>query len=326
MLMGFYLPKNFNSPYKARSAGEFWKRWHISLSRWLQDYLYIPLGGNRKGTFGTYAIIIGIAFLASALARDWWVFGSVVVLTAVLAMLILFKKDWRKELIADINRMDTMLLGGLWHGASWNFMIWGGLNGLGILFFRFWKSCNPYIRTIVIGLVCTAFLLLKTAFPAPVFNLFFWWTFSIFAGAFIRMLYHAMHLRRDFSRLHLYWSVLTTFIFITFTRLFFRSGSNLDPAEANRVAWETAKNMVNRIGGDWDWSLVPAMAWQHRSILLVFALGMAVHWLPDRFKRRYRIVFSRLPLAVMVLAVAAAVFVICQFVTADLQSFIYFQF
>ena len=84
--------------------------------------------------------------------------------------------------------------------------------------------------------------------------------------------------------------------------------------------------MVNRIGGDWDWSLVPAMAWQHRSILLVFALGMAVHWLPDRFKRRYRIVFSRLPLAVMVLAVAAAVFVICQFVTADLQSFIYFQF
>ena len=130
MLMGFYLPKNFNSPYKAKNAGEFWKRWHISLSKWLQDYLYIPLGGNRNGTFGSYAIILGIAFLASALAGSWWVFGSVLVLTAIIAILITFKKSWRKELISDINRMDTMLLGGLWHGASWNFMIWGGLNGL----------------------------------------------------------------------------------------------------------------------------------------------------------------------------------------------------
>ena len=133
MLMGFYLPKNFNSPYKARNAGEFWKRWHISLSKWLQDYLYIPLGGNRNGTFGSYAIILGIAFLASALAKNWWVFGVVLVIAAVLALLITFCQKYRKELISDINRMDTMLLGGLWHGASWNFMIWGGLNGLGML-------------------------------------------------------------------------------------------------------------------------------------------------------------------------------------------------
>lgn len=90
MLMGFYLPKNFNSPYKARNAGEFWKRWHISLSKWLQDYLYIPLGGNRNGTFGSYAIILGIAFLASALAKNWWVFGVVLVIAAVLAILITF--------------------------------------------------------------------------------------------------------------------------------------------------------------------------------------------------------------------------------------------
>lgn len=125
MLMGFHLPKNFNSPYKARNAAQFWKRWHISLSKWLQDYLYIPLGGNRNGTFASYAIILGIGFLASALAKNWWVFGVVLVLTVVLALLIGFCKGLRKELISDINRMDTMLLGGLWHGASWNFMIWG---------------------------------------------------------------------------------------------------------------------------------------------------------------------------------------------------------
>ena len=326
MLMGFYLPKNFNSPYKAKNAGEFWKRWHISLSKWLQDYLYIPLGGNRNGTFGSYAIILGIAFLASALAGSWWVFGSVLVLTMIIALLIAFKKSWRKELISDINRMDTMLLGGLWHGASWNFMIWGGLNGLGMLIYRFWASCNAYFKVLVIGLIVAAFGALRYFFPAPVFNMFFWWTVIILFGAFIGMLFHKIKKGKVVSWISGAWAVLMTFIFITFTRLFFRSGSNLDPAEANEKAWSTAKNMVNQIGGQWDWSLVPTMAWQHRSIILVFIIGMLIHWLPDNFKRRYRIWFAKMPLALMVIACAVAVFIICQFITADLQSFIYFQF
>ena len=325
MLMGFYLPKNFNSPYKARNAAEFWKRWHISLSTWLRDYLYIPLGGNRKGTFGSYAIILGIAFLASALAGSWWVFLSVLALTLIIALLIIFKKGWRKELISDINRMDTMLLGGLWHGASWNFMIWGGLNGLGILIYRFWHNCNAYIRTLVMVLTVGAFWTLRHFFGAPVFNLFFWWTVIILAGAVAGMVFKSVS-GPAVKWIKDSWAVLMTFIFITFTRLFFRSGSNLDPAEANEKAWNTAKEMVNRIGGQWDWSLVPQMAWQHRSIILVFLVGMMIHWLPENFKRRYRICFAKLPLAVMVLACAAAIFIICQFVTADLQSFIYFQF
>ena len=245
-------------------------------------------------------------------------------LTAVLALLIIFKKGWRKELISDINRMDTMLLGGLWHGASWNFMIWGGLNGLGILIYRFWHSCNAYVRVLLIGLICGAFMALKHFFPAPVFNLFFWWTLIIFAGAFIGMVFHKS--RHSFSWIKDAWAVLMTFIFITFTRLFFRSGSNLDPAEANEKAWSTAKNMVGQIGGQWDWSLVPQMAWQHRSVILVFLAGMLIHWLPDNFKRRYRIWFAKTPLAIMVLLCTLAVLLICQFVTADLQSFIYFQF
>ena len=334
MLMGFYLPKNFNSPYKAKNASEFWRRWHISLSRWLKDYLYIPLGGNRKGTVGSYVIILGIAFLASALAGSWWVFFSVLALTLVITLLIIFKKNWRKELISDINRMDTMLLGGLWHGASWNFMIWGGLNGLGILIWRFWHGCNSYVRVLVIGLVVATFGALWHFFGAPVFNLFFWWTLILAFGALVGMIFHTLRQSQGqvgersqtIQWIKDSWSVLMTFIFITFTRLFFRSGSNLDPAEANEKAWNTAKNMVNRIGGEWDWSLVPQMAWQHRSIILVFLVGMLIHWLPDNFKRRYRIWFAKMPLVLMVIACAVAVFIICQFVTADLQSFIYFQF
>ena len=83
LLLGYQFPANFNSPYKSASISEFWRRWHISLSSWLRDYLYISLGGNRKGRLRTY-----------------------------------------------INLMLTMLLGGLWHGASWNFVCWGGLHGL----------------------------------------------------------------------------------------------------------------------------------------------------------------------------------------------------
>ena len=84
--------------------------------------------------------------------------------------------------------------------------------------------------------------------------------------------------------------------------------------------------MVNQIGSAWDLSLVPAMAWQHRAVLLFFVLGMIIHWLPEHFKRRYRIVFARMPLGVMAVVVVLIVFFIYQFITSDLQSFIYFQF
>lgn len=83
LMLGFALPRNFRFPYAAVGLRDFWNRWHISLSQWLRDYLYIPLGGNRKGLGRTQR-----------------------------------------------NLMITMLLGGLWHGASWNFVIWGGLHGL----------------------------------------------------------------------------------------------------------------------------------------------------------------------------------------------------
>ena len=82
LMLGFVFAKNFDSPYKSLSITEFWRRWHISLSTWLKDYLYIPLGGNRCGNVRTY-----------------------------------------------INLALVMLLGGLWHGASWNFLIWGGIHG-----------------------------------------------------------------------------------------------------------------------------------------------------------------------------------------------------
>ena len=123
------------------------------------------------------------------------------------------------------------------------------------------------------------------------------------------------------------WAVLQTFTFITFTRLFFRSGSNLDPATANQVAWETATNMMNQIGGAWDSSIIPAFIREYWAVVVLFVLGMVIHWLPDKWKQWYRLRFASLPLWAMLLAVAAVVFIVYQFITADMQpSFDVFAF
>ncbi len=93
LIFNIWLPINFNSPYKALSIQDFWRRWHMTLSRWLRDYLYIPLGGNRTGNGRTY-----------------------------------------------FNLMATFVLGGLWHGAGWTFIIWGSLHGLALVVHRFWEK------------------------------------------------------------------------------------------------------------------------------------------------------------------------------------------
>ena len=95
-LLGYRFPRNFDQPYRATSLQEFWRRWHISLSSWLRDYLFIPIGGSRGGLFSTCR-----------------------------------------------NIMITMLLGGLWHGASWTFVAWGGLHGGVLSFERVWKAVKP---------------------------------------------------------------------------------------------------------------------------------------------------------------------------------------
>lgn len=326
MLMGFYLPKNFNSPYKAPNPGNFWKRWHISLSKWLQDYLYIPLGGNRNGTFATYAVIIAIALIGTFLSGSWIVAAVVAVLAAVIGAVAWLHPEKRRKIVTNLNSMDTMLLGGLWHGASWNFMIWGGLNGLGMVVYKFWKDWNVYTRTAVLMIVCGALAALTMVYPQPVFNMFLVWAGIILAGTLVRLFYRLSGGTGEWKKLENCWAVFQTFVFITFTRLFFRSGSNLDPALANETAWATARNMVGQIGGPWAVSQIPVICWEYRNVFLLIIFGMLIHWLPENFKRRYRIWFAKMPLPLMAVSVVAVVVIIYQFMTADFQKFIYFQF
>lgn len=326
MLMGFYLPKNFNSPYKAPNPGNFWKRWHISLSKWLQDYLYIPMGGNRGATFGTYCCIVTITAIGVILSGSLWVAAAISVIALIITVVIWLKPEKRLKIHTNMNSMNTMLLGGIWHGASWNFMIWGGLNGIGMVVFKFWKNRNVYLRTGILLLLLIAFLALAIFYPAPAFNIGVVWVGVIFIGTFIRMVYNLFNGKSKFSTLEYCWAVFQTFVFITFTRLFFRSGSNLDPEEANLTAWNTAKDMVSQIGGKWDLNVIPQMVSEYSGVFMLIVIGMVIHWIPENFKRRYRIWFAKMPLPLMLVAVIVVVFVVYQFITAGLQKFIYFQF
>lgn len=326
MLMGFYLPKNFNSPYKATNPGGFWKRWHISLSKWLQDYLYIPLGGNRTASFGTYACIITISLVGAILSGSIWVALILLVIASIATYVCYKHPEKKKDLTSNMNRLNTMLLGGLWHGASWNFMIWGGLNGIGMIVYRFWKDLDAMGRTAVILALLIISIALACWFPAPVWNIAVVWCLIIFIGTFVRLIYEYFEGTHEFRRLEMCWAVFQTFVFITWTRLFFRAGSNLDPAEANEKAWDTAKSMVNQIGSRWDMSLIPQICMGYKYVFILIILGMIIHWLPENFKRRYRFSFAALPLPAMAIFVVIFVFIIYQFITADLQKFIYFQF
>jgi D-alanyl-lipoteichoic acid acyltransferase DltB (MBOAT superfamily) len=326
MLMGFYLPINFNSPYKATNAGAFWKRWHVSLSTWLKDYLYIPLGGNRNATAGTYLCIAAIAAVALFLAQNIFITFTVIGLTILFAVLILFVPKAKKKITTNINLLNTMLLGGIWHGASWNFMIWGGLNGVGILTFKFWRNRSPLQKILCTAALFLLFGILCHFYQLPALNIGAVWTGIIFVGTTIEAIVNAIRKGKPIKWALRSWSIFLTFVFITFTRLFFRSGSNLDPTEANATAWNTAKSMVNQIGGQWRIDLIPKILHEYRFVFLLFVLGMIIHWLPTRWKRKYRLCFALMPIWLQVIITVLTVFLLYQFVSADMQPFIYFQF
>ena len=146
LLMGFRLSKNFNSPYKSKNCSEFWTRWHISLSSWLKDYLYIPLGGNRKATIGTYLNFGFILLVIMLMASSWIVTVAILAFALVLFLLIRFVPSVADGIKSNINRLITMLLGGMWHGSSWNFLVWGGLNGVGLIFDKYWQKISPFAK------------------------------------------------------------------------------------------------------------------------------------------------------------------------------------
>lgn len=281
LLMGFQLPTNFNAPYKARNLGDFWRRWHISLSSWLKDYLYIPMGGNRNASAFTW--ISGGVFLFFLVLLSpsigWTLIGSGVLLL-VLAIV------WAVPVIqvhasTNVNLLMTMMIGGLWHGASWNFILWGALNGVGLIFYKYWRRISPWE--------------VKDR----------WWKHAI--------------------------GVILTFHFITFTRIWFRTGSQTrwqDMGSPHDLwsEWFSANRMLNQLRYHMIESPFLEVIRGYSSVLSILAIGFAIHLLPDTWKSAYRKAFSQLPLAILWLITLFAISLAWAGTSAEMQPFIYFQF
>ena len=217
LIMGFKLGINFDSPYQSRNLTEFWRRWHISLSTWLRDYVYIPLGGNRKGVFRTY-----------------------------------------------VNNFLTMLIGGLWHGAAWKFIFWGGMHGIGLAIH---KACKPWLQKI----------------PDNAATTFIFW--------------------------------LITFIYVSFLWIFFRGAS-----------FEDSILIVRNIFVDFDLRQFPQFVTE-RALWCVMMLALIVmHFVPQHWADYVQDLFVRSPWIVKLLVFLCCVQLVIEFMSAEVQPFIYFQF
>ena len=256
LLMGYRLPINFRSPYQAASIQDFWRRWHISLSTWLRDYLYISMGGNRKGRGRTY-----------------------------------------------INLMITMLLGGLWHGAAWKFVVWGALHGMALTIDRLLKDTKTTLQNLLSrGLDrVDAYFIKRSKNPGDRFARWSWamqGSLSLAISVFSHLV-----------------GIFVTFHFVCLCWIFFRAQS-----------FEAAIDMIQRIINDISWSQAMPVLTGYREVFLLMFLGYLLHFLPEdidlfAYKR-----FLRWPVLAKSVAVAAIIWMVIQMRSTDAQPFIYFQF
>jgi len=193
LCLGFVLPQNFFYPYAAMGFSDFWRRWHITLSAWLRDYLYIPLGGNRKGKLRTY-----------------------------------------------LNLMITMLLGGLWHGANWTFVVWGGLHGFYLWVEKFFMDLREK-RSAILAPVAIP-VVIKKASIIPEFTVN--------------------------KKLTGFMYALFTFFLVNVTWVFFRS------ADFSQ-AWQLLGSMFGQVKG--ATALLTTLA--VIKITVIISLMVIVHWL-----------------------------------------------
>ena len=294
LLLGVRMPLNFNAPYKAPEIVDFWRRWHISLSTWLRDYLYISLGGNRKGPTRTY-----------------------------------------------LNLMVTMLLGGLWHGASWTFMVWGGLHGwalavtraVGEISGRRAKWIAAAVPAVAAGpLLGSVMAVLLGSWDASValrFAILGWLLgIALALGALHRAWEGAgvatpnAGIRRTSSdkpphpsKRWIDWAftgvaVLATFHVVCAGWIYFRSRTFQDAAAFfSQLATFTTYH--------------PNLHWLALAVLTV---GMVTHWMPQRLFFALRGAFIRAPFPVQGIVLVVAALALREMASAEAVPFVYFQF
>jgi D-alanyl-lipoteichoic acid acyltransferase DltB (MBOAT superfamily) len=262
LLLGIRFPQNFDSPYRALSLQEFWRRWHMTLSRFLRDYLYIPLGGSRRGPRRTY-----------------------------------------------INLMVTMLLGGLWHGASWTFVAWGALHGAGLAFerARLWRRSRVLLRQAVAGTTIDSevspdgqdhpAMIIEPDGSVPPTD----------AAAMVTTVRRAPSQARWRAGRVAAW--VCTFNFVCLGWIFFRATSFANAGQVLRQIFSTGPHVA----------LDPVL-------VAVIVISLLVQWIPPRRSSAFLQAFARWSIPAQAVTLAAVLVVIDAFGPAGVAPFIYFRF
>lgn len=289
LLLGFELPPNFRTPYKSSSITEFWRRWHISLSTWLKDFLYISVGGNRKGTFAGF-LFPALFFFGLIL---WGVtYGPdsnlpfILSLGATLLFILTFvlSKNKEKTMYTNSNLMTTMLLGGLWHGASLRFIIWGALHGMALSVHKIFLEFFPPKKSSEHPLEASRS---KRRNKATV-------------GAVIWKVF----------------SVILTFHFVVFCWIFFRAKD-----------FTTALDVINNIGKvTFEPEKWQTIVLGYKNVFLLMLIGYVWHFLPEGFTQFMKQVFNKTPLLIKAVILGLVYWLVYATASAGPQPFIYFQF
>ena len=266
-LMGFKLFQNFDSPYKAINVADFWRRWHRSLGAWLRNYLYIPLGGNKSGGWGTYISTL-VIFTFLIFITQWYELIFIYIgITSFYILGVIFYPNINKYVHRDLNLLITMVVGGLWHGPSVNFVIWGTMNGLALVLFNYWKKVSPYENNT--------------------------WKITHF------------------------WKIFITFNFITFTRIWFIMQKDEAPLSFLNHIWT---------GFGFDIPTFFKVISTYQVVFIIMLSGFIIHWLPNRIKRMYEDLFTKMPMYLQAFSVAVIVLLIYQAVSDESRGFVYFLY
>ncbi|HNY06326.1 MAG TPA: MBOAT family O-acyltransferase [Candidatus Egerieousia sp.] len=256
LLLGFHFNINFNNPYKSVSVTDFWHRWHISLSTWMRDYVYISLGGNRKGKIRQY-----------------------------------------------LNLLVTMFLCGLWHGASWNFILWGSLHGVALAVNKVWKSIigrdgkHLSMRVSVHGSAAAHNSNIQPSTTAH--------------NSIIARDSNMQHV----SRLRRFINIFLTFNFVCFCWIFFRAHD-----------MNTAFTILGRIFTAFHAAILPQLIAGYWKVLALILLGYALHYVPDNLTAKLQARFTATPLWFKALVMIVIIYIVIQTKSSQIQPFIYFQF
>ncbi len=324
LLLGFRLPLNFNQPYKAANITDFWRRWHISLSSWLRDYLYISLGGNRVVSLFTYASFPTIFFILLLLSKQVWL--SWVFFAAFLLFWILWNKNFKN--IWAFGGLHTLVL---WAGLLYTqqklltlglilliFLIWFGL-----LFFPSQRKALGTYSNLMLT------MLLGGLWHGAALRFIIWGALHGLALG-LHKTWQQLTAQSSFflkNKFLDFLSQILTFHFVCFCWIFFRAnpiqlGENYQISDV-----EVAMRILQKIFFDFQLNLVLSILASYKSVFLLLFVAYFLHLIPEKLKNIWLTFFTRQSdLLKALLIFIWLVFFFYQLRSINTQPFIYFQF